>query len=161
MGFKSCSKSAKTLLFHSPAQTRVHSPDLIFHTKKSRDQTSVLLSVLWSRGPLKDLKDPKLILNETNDHLGSVSYHSEPSSALSPQTSNFSRTIFCQFLQQISSIACCMLCWSSLNQFMGHLGRVTCTRDVTTGATGATAVAPKFSDNLTLSQPRGADSAHH
>ena len=34
-------------------------------------------------------------------------------------------------------------------------------RDVTTGATGATAVAPKFSDTLTLSPPRGADSAHH
>ena len=34
-------------------------------------------------------------------------------------------------------------------------------RDVTIGATGATAVAPKFSDNLTLSQPRGADYAHH
>ena len=34
-------------------------------------------------------------------------------------------------------------------------------RDVTTGATGATEVAPKFSDTLTLSQPRGADSAHH
>ena len=33
--------------------------------------------------------------------------------------------------------------------------------DATTGATGATAVAPKFSDTLTLSQPRGADSAHH
>ena len=35
------------------------------------------------------------------------------------------------------------------------------TRDVTTGATGATEVAPKFSDTLTLSQPREADSAHH
>ena len=34
-------------------------------------------------------------------------------------------------------------------------------RDVTTGATGATAVAPKLPDALTLSQPRGADSAHH
>ena len=34
-------------------------------------------------------------------------------------------------------------------------------RDVTTGATGATVVAAKFSDTLTLSQPRGADSAHH
>ena len=34
-------------------------------------------------------------------------------------------------------------------------------RDVTTGATGATEVAPKFSDTLTLSQPRGADFAHH
>ena len=34
-------------------------------------------------------------------------------------------------------------------------------RDVATGGTGATAVAPKFSDTLTLSQPRGADSAHH
>ena len=34
-------------------------------------------------------------------------------------------------------------------------------RDVTTGATGATGVAPKFSDTLTLSPPRGADSAHH
>ena len=34
-------------------------------------------------------------------------------------------------------------------------------RDVTTGATGATEVAPKFSDAITLSQPRGADSAHH
>ena len=33
-------------------------------------------------------------------------------------------------------------------------------RDVTTGATGATEVAPKFSDTLTLSQLRGADSAH-
>ena len=28
-------------------------------------------------------------------------------------------------------------------------------RDVTAGATGATAVAPKFSDTLTLFQPRG------
>ena len=34
-------------------------------------------------------------------------------------------------------------------------------RDVTTGATGATEVAPKFSDTLTLFQPRGADFAHH
>ena len=34
-------------------------------------------------------------------------------------------------------------------------------RDVSTGATGATVVAPKFSDTLTLSQPGGADSAHH
>jgi hypothetical protein len=33
-------------------------------------------------------------------------------------------------------------------------------RDVTTGATGAPAGAPKCSDTLTLSQPRGADSAH-
>ena len=29
--------------------------------------------------------------------------------------------------------------------------------DVTTGATGSTAVAPNFSDTLTLSQQRGAD----
>ena len=28
-------------------------------------------------------------------------------------------------------------------------------RDVTTGATGATVVTPKFSDTLTLSQPKG------
>ena len=34
-------------------------------------------------------------------------------------------------------------------------------RDVTTGTTGATTVTPKFSDTLTLFQPRGADSAHH
>ena len=34
-------------------------------------------------------------------------------------------------------------------------------RDVTTGVSGATAVATKFSDTLTLSQPRGAGSAHH
>ena len=37
---------------------------------------------LWNRGPLKDLKDSKLILNESShshDHLGSVWYHSEPS----------------------------------------------------------------------------------
>ena len=33
--------------------------------------------------------------------------------------------------------------------------------DVYTGVTGATAVAPKFSDTLTLSQPWGADFAHH
>ena len=42
--------------------------------------------------------------------------------------------------------------------------KIVCTlvcRDVSTGATGATAVAPKFSDTLTLFQPRGADSAHH
>ena len=32
-------------------------------------------------------------------------------------------------------------------------------RDVTAGATGAT--APKFLDTLTLSRPGGADSAHH
>ena len=35
-------------------------------------------------------------------------------------------------------------------------------RDVSAGATGATAVAPKFSDTLTLSQPGGgADSTHY
>ena len=34
-------------------------------------------------------------------------------------------------------------------------------RDVTTGVTGATAVTQKFSDALTLFQPRGADSAQH
>ena len=34
-------------------------------------------------------------------------------------------------------------------------------RDVSTGATGATEVAPKFSDTLTLSPPGGEDSAHH
>ena len=34
-------------------------------------------------------------------------------------------------------------------------------RDVSAGATGATGVAPKFSDTLTLFQPGGADSAHH
>ena len=34
-------------------------------------------------------------------------------------------------------------------------------RNVSTGGTGATAVAPKFLDTLTLSQPGGADSAHH
>ena len=33
--------------------------------------------------------------------------------------------------------------------------------DVSAGATGATAVAPKFSDTLNLSQPWGADFAHH
>ena len=33
------------------------------------------------------------------------------------------------------------------------------TRDVSTGATGATEVAPKFSDTLTLSPPWGADFA--
>ena len=39
------SKVAQTLLFHSPAQTTAHRPELIFHIMKSRDQTSVLLSV--------------------------------------------------------------------------------------------------------------------
>ena len=34
-------------------------------------------------------------------------------------------------------------------------------RDVFTGATGATAVPPKFSDTLTLFQPRGAYSTYH
>ena len=51
MGLKSCSLLAQTLLFHSPAQTTAHSPELIFHIMNSRDQTSILLSVeetvLW------------------------------------------------------------------------------------------------------------------
>ena len=34
-----------TPFFHSPAQTTAQSPELIFHIMKSRDQTSVLLSV--------------------------------------------------------------------------------------------------------------------
>ena len=37
---------------------------------------------MWNRGPLKDLKDSKLSLNESklsHEHLGSVWYHSEPS----------------------------------------------------------------------------------
>ena len=37
----------QTLLFHSPAQTTAHRPELIFHIMKSWDQTSVLLSVPW------------------------------------------------------------------------------------------------------------------
>ena len=37
---------------------------------------------------------------------------------------------------------------------MGKL-RIAYGRDVSTGATGATAVAPKFSDTLTLSPPGG------
>ena len=36
----------QALLFHSPAQTTAHSSELIFHIIKSRDQTSVLLSVI-------------------------------------------------------------------------------------------------------------------
>ena len=36
------------------------------------------------------------------------------------------------------------------------MGRQLLHRDVSTGATGATEVAPKFSDNLTLSPPGGA-----
>ena len=35
---------AQILLFHSPAQTTAHSPELIFHIMKSRDQTSVVLN---------------------------------------------------------------------------------------------------------------------
>ena len=46
--------------------------------------------------------------------------------------------------------------------YYSHLGWFTLPiRDVSAGATGATEVAPKFSDTLTLSQPGGADSAHH
>ena len=41
------SPKIQTLLFHSPAQTTAHSPELIFHIMKSRDQTSVLLSVAY------------------------------------------------------------------------------------------------------------------
>ena len=39
---KSCSESAQTPFSHSPAQASAHSPKLIFHIKKFRDQTSVL-----------------------------------------------------------------------------------------------------------------------
>ena len=39
----------------------------------------------------------------SHDHLGSVWYHSEPSEALIPQTSNWSGTIFGHFLQQTGS----------------------------------------------------------
>ena len=42
-----------------------------------------------------------------------------------------------------------------------HRIKKTESRDVSKGATGATLVAPKFLDTLTLSPPRGADSAHH
>ena len=36
-------KSAQTLLFHSPAQTTTHSPELIFHIMKSRDHLCSLI----------------------------------------------------------------------------------------------------------------------
>ena len=45
---KSCSYLAQPLFSHSPGQTTAHSPELIFHIMKSRDQTSVVLSVLCS-----------------------------------------------------------------------------------------------------------------
>ena len=45
----------------SPAQTTVHSPELIFHIMKSRDQTSVLLSVFFQQQKfLKDLQSSPL-----------------------------------------------------------------------------------------------------
>ena len=46
---------AQTLLFHGPAQTKAHSPELIFHIMKSRDQTSVFsylcnsVCIVWPR----------------------------------------------------------------------------------------------------------------
>ena len=43
---KRASKVAQTLFSHSPAQATAHSPKLIFHILKSRDQISVLLSVM-------------------------------------------------------------------------------------------------------------------
>ena len=53
-----------------------------------------------------------------------------------------------------------MLYPQSADPHKRHQRLVIC-RDVSAGATGATVVAPKFSDTLTLSQPGGADSAHH
>ena len=44
-GLKIYSLSAQTLLSHSPAQTTAHSPELIFHIMKVRNQASTLLSV--------------------------------------------------------------------------------------------------------------------
>ena len=44
-------------------------------------------------------------LSYSHDHLGSVWYHSEPSEALIPQTSNWSGTIFGHFLQQTALTA--------------------------------------------------------
>ena len=52
---KSCSESAQTPFFHSPATTSAHSPKLIFHNMKYRDQTSVLLSVLCGHNGLKQI----------------------------------------------------------------------------------------------------------
>ena len=50
---------------------------------------------------------------------------------------------------------------SSFHLMACDAGIISKYRDVTTGATGATEVAPKSSDTLTLSQPRGTDSTHH
>ena len=50
----------------------------------------------------------------------------------------------------------------SMTTIVEHsLAQPTLVRDVSAGVTGATEVAPKFSDTLTLSQPGGADSANH
>ena len=68
-------------LFHRPAQTTAHSPVLNFHIMKSRDQTSVLLSVVemfgvdmcfnllerWHFNP--GLFNPKLFNHERCNHL--------------------------------------------------------------------------------------------
>ena len=49
-GKKQASKVAHNqpnpFFYHSSAQTTAHSPELIFHIMKSRDQTFVLLSVI-------------------------------------------------------------------------------------------------------------------
>ena len=45
----SCSESAQTPFSHGLAQATAHSPKLISHIKKLRDQTSVLLSVMPMR----------------------------------------------------------------------------------------------------------------
>ena len=43
---KSCSESAQTPFSHGPAQATAHSPKLISHIKKFRDQTSVQCSLI-------------------------------------------------------------------------------------------------------------------
>ena len=48
--------------FHRPAQTTAHSPELIFHIMKSRDQTSVLLSVIimYASKPCRQVKHDRI-----------------------------------------------------------------------------------------------------
>ena len=73
--------------------------------KKQQTKVPDQLAVtgLWNRGPLKILNDIKLILDDQGNHLDSYTIIRVLQRSPIPQTSNWSGTFVCCFLQQTGS----------------------------------------------------------
>ena len=117
-----------TPFFHSPAQTTAHSAELIFHIMKSRDQTSVLLSVCdYDFGSRAFLLSTSLFLLSTSTFLQSTpvtNSEATPEKLQNATNSVFKSAIFlhCQAFRVFDKDGSGYVSGSELKLVMSRLG---------------------------------------